>query len=234
MTSLALTHFGRRPRELDAPDGGHRHEEGLTGHRERHLEAAGADCEHPEAPGSGRMTVRAEEGHAGLAEAFLVDGVADAVARAAEPDAESPAGALEEEVIVGVPEVLLDEVVIDVLRGELGSYALEAHGFELQHHERPGRVLRERLIDANAYLFASSHASRGEVRCDQLLGDVHSHGCCVLARGSAKRSARHAPDRRGRRRRSIGVRLSHALAAGTPRRDGATRSVRLRGARFRC
>ena len=53
-----------------------------------------------------------------------------------------------EEVIVGVPEVLLDEVVIDVLRRELGSYALEAHGFELQHHERPGRVLRERLIDA--------------------------------------------------------------------------------------
>ena len=41
----------------------------------------------------------------------------------------------------------LQQVVVDVLRRQLGAHAVEAHRLELEHHHRAGRVLGEGLVD---------------------------------------------------------------------------------------
>jgi hypothetical protein len=138
--------LGRDPRrklarELDAPDLGHPDEEGLSHHGQRHLDAAGAEGEHADRPGRARVGVGTGHGLAGDTEARHVHGVRDAVAGLGEPYAEAPARAVQEEVVVGVALVGLEEVVVDVLGGELGVHAVETHRLELEHHEGAGSVL---------------------------------------------------------------------------------------------
>jgi protease I len=99
----------------------------------------------------------------------------DAVARPAVPDAEAPAGALEEDVVVGVLGVELEQVVVHVLRGQSGLHPLDPHGLELEHRQRPGRVLGEGLVDAQRDLPARLGLVFDEMRLHQLLGDVARH-----------------------------------------------------------
>ena len=75
------------------------------------------------------MTVGAEQGFSGLAETFLMDWMTDAVAGAAEPNPETPAGGLKKEMIVRILVVFLNEVVVDILGGEFGFDAVDAHCF---------------------------------------------------------------------------------------------------------
>ena len=122
------------------------------------------------------MAVRAQQGLAGFAETLHVSGVADPVPGAAIPDAEAVAGALEKAVVVRVSEVFLQQVVIDVLCRQLGLHAVELHGLELQHHQRSGRVLRQRLIDSKRDLLARDHVAVDQMGGDQLVGD----SACVV------------------------------------------------------
>ena len=75
--------------------------------------------------------------------------------------------------VVGVAEVGLQEVVVHVLRGELGPHPVQVHRLELQHHHGPGGVLGERLVDPDADLRSGHQLALDEVTGDQLLGDVH-------------------------------------------------------------
>ncbi|MNZ68343.1 hypothetical protein D3C78_866080 [compost metagenome] len=173
---LGADPVGQAPGQADADDARHPDVEGLAGDRQRHFQAAGADGEHAHRAGRAGVAVGAEQGAARLAEVLHVHRVAHPVARPAEPDAETPAGALQEQVVVGVLEVGLQQVVVDVLHRDLGPGALEAHRLEFEHHHGAGGVLGEGLVDFQGDRFTLAHRSFEQVRGDQFLGDVLRHG----------------------------------------------------------
>ena len=117
------------------------------------------------------MGVGAEEGFSWDAEAFEVDLVADAVAGSGESDALGGADALEVEVVVGVLGSELAGVVVDVLDGQLGLDAVDAHGLQLEEGHGAGGVLAERLVDADAYLLAGHAVALDEVRAQDFLDE---------------------------------------------------------------
>ena len=168
--------FGELADQPDAPDLRHREMERLACDRERDLETAGADCQHPERPGGAGVAVGADHRLARGAEALHVHRVADTVARLAEPEAEPAARALEEHVVVGVAEVGLEDVVVDVLGRHLGVRPVEAHRLELEHDHRARGVLGECLVDPDADLGAGGHLAVDDVLGDELLRNVSSHG----------------------------------------------------------
>ena len=65
------------------------------------------------------------------------------------PEAETLARAAQEEMVVGVLVIGLDDIVVDILYADLGLHPIQVRGFELQHHQCTGGVLRQRLVDAN-------------------------------------------------------------------------------------
>ena len=79
--------------------------------------------------------------------------VADPVARPAVPDTELFACAKQKQVVVGILEIRLQQIVIDVLGRPLRLGPGNLHGFELQHHHGPGGVLRQGSIDARSISF---------------------------------------------------------------------------------
>ena len=64
--------------------------------------------------------------------------VADAVTRAGVVDAVPGCEGLQEAVVVGVLEVQLDDVVVNILDGEIHLGAVNAHPLELQAGHRAG------------------------------------------------------------------------------------------------
>ena len=68
--------------------------------------------------------------------------MADSIARRIVPDAKTPAGASKKQVIVGVLEILLNQVVIEILSRNLGPDPIEAHRFQFEHDKSASRVLR--------------------------------------------------------------------------------------------
>ncbi len=95
-------------------------------------------------------------------------------ARPAVPDTEAP-GAVQEEVVVQILVVFLDEVVIYVLGRQLCLDTVETHRLELQHHQRSGRILGERLVDADPDLPTGDHLTLYEMGLNELACDVASH-----------------------------------------------------------
>src|SRR4051812_40308265 len=77
--------------------------------------------------------------------------------------------------IVRVQVVDLQQVVIDILRAELGANTVEADRLQCEHRQRAGRVLCEGLVDADRDGLARTHPSVNEMGRDQLLGDVLWH-----------------------------------------------------------
>src|SRR6185437_15270754 len=104
-----------------------------------------------------------------------MDRMADAISCRAIPNAEAAAGATEEQVIVGVLEILLYEVMVDVLRREFGTNAVKIHRLQFEHHQRAGGVLCQSLIDAEADRAAGQHLAFGQVRANEFPRDVRSH-----------------------------------------------------------
>jgi hypothetical protein len=103
------------------------------------------------------VAIGSEKCFAGLAEALLVDGMADAVARLRVPHPEAPARAAQEEVIIGVLRVALNEQVVDVPDGELGSDLTQTHRFELKGDQRPSGVVGKDLVDVDRHLLTRRH-----------------------------------------------------------------------------
>jgi hypothetical protein len=120
ITSLALTQSGSSPTTRTPQIAGICRYRASPANGERHFYPAGAEREHAERAGRRRMAVGADQRLAGFPEALHVDGVAHAVAGAAVPDTEALARAAQELVVVCVLVVLLQQIVIDVLRRELG------------------------------------------------------------------------------------------------------------------
>jgi hypothetical protein len=67
------------------------------------------------------MTVGTKQGCARPAEALHVDGMTNPVPGRAEPDTESFASTLQEQVVVGVAMIRLQQIVIDVLDRYFGT-----------------------------------------------------------------------------------------------------------------
>ena len=59
----------------------------------------------------------------------------------------------------------------------------------------PGGVLGQRLVDPDADLLPGRHLALDEVRLDQLLGDVASHGVLLGTRGWTLTMAHPPPGR---------------------------------------
>ena len=109
------------------------------------------------------MAVRADERLARGGEALAVDVMADPVARPREPEAVARGHPLQETVIVGVLEVDLEDVVIDVDNRGFDLYAIDLEELELHAGHRSGRVLREGLVDAERDLLAGNEVAALEV-----------------------------------------------------------------------
>ena len=156
-----------RPLELvleeDADDLGARQLERVPRHADRDVEPAGADRDHPGRPRLRRVAVGADEGLARNGEALAVDVVADPVPGPREPGAVLRRHRLEEPVVVGVLEVDLEDVVVDVDDGGVHLDAVVSEQLELHHRHRSGRVLRQRLVDGDRDLLARHELPANEV-----------------------------------------------------------------------
>ncbi len=142
---------------------------------DRDVEPAGPDRDHAQAPALHGVGVGAEHRLAGLAEALHVDVVADPVARAREVQPVLARQRLEHEVVVGVLEVELDHVVVDVLDGALDLDARLAQLFELHQRHRAGGVLQQRLVHPDRDRLARLELPVSEVLLEDLAGQVLGH-----------------------------------------------------------
>ena len=145
-------------------------------HGDRDIHATGAEGQHADAAAGGRVAVGADERLARLAEALELHLVADAVARAGEPDAVLLGHGLEIAVVVRVFKAGLQRVVVDIGHAQLGSDARDAHRLKLQIGHRAGGVLRERLVDAQGDLAAGRHVAVQQVGTDDFLSKGLTHG----------------------------------------------------------
>ncbi len=121
------------------------------------------------------MAVRAEQGLPRHAEAFDVHLVTDTVARLGKADAVFFGNTLDIHMIVRVLKTGLQRVVVDVGDRQLGFHPLQADRLELQVGHRSGRILRQRLVDADGDFLSGFHAAGQQVICDDFLGQGHSH-----------------------------------------------------------
>jgi hypothetical protein len=94
----------------------------------------------------------------------------DPVTRLGVPETEPPAGRAQEaqeEMVVLVLTVSLEQVVVCVLHRDLGLHAVQPKRFQLQHDQRPGRVLGQRLGDRQRDLGARPHLAPDQVGRDK-------------------------------------------------------------------
>jgi hypothetical protein len=127
------------------------------------------------------VAIRAQQRFAWYAEALHVHRMAHAVSGTAVPDAKLFAGAAQKQMIVGILEIGLEQVVIDVLRGELGLDSGKVHRFELKHHHGSGGILGKSLVNFKAGLLSGFHAALDQMAADQLLADIFAHASiCFL------------------------------------------------------
>ena len=120
----------RRAGQLHSEHRRHCRRIGIARHREGDIEPAGADRQHAQRAGGGRVTVGPKQRFAGTPEAFHVNDVTDAVAWPRIPYPISSTGAFEEEVVLGVQIVDLQQVVIDVLNADFCFDTLQSHRLE--------------------------------------------------------------------------------------------------------
>jgi hypothetical protein len=142
----------------------------MAGHADRDVQPARADRDHRARPGLGRVAVRADERLAGSREALAVDVVANPVARPGEPGTVLRSHRLEEAVVVRILEVDLQDVVVDVDDRGLDLHPLHAEELELHHRHRPGRVLRQCLVHAQADLRPGRELAANEVVLEDRAG----------------------------------------------------------------
>jgi hypothetical protein len=146
-----------------------------AGHRYRDVEAAGAHGDHAQAAAGRRMAVGTQQRFARFAEPLQVNLVAYTVAGAREVEAVFLGHALEVAVVVGVLEAHLQRVVVDVTYGEVRFYFVGAHGLELEIGHGAGRVLRQRLVDADGHRRARARLPLYQVGVEDFLGQRLPH-----------------------------------------------------------
>ena len=147
---------------------------GSAAHRDGHVDAAGANGDHPDAAAGGGVGIRANQRLARLAEALEVELVADAISGLGIDDAILARHRLQVVVVIGILEADLHGVVVHVAHRELGLDAVDAHTLELEIGHRPGGILGEGLVNANSHLFPNDGVSGNEVGAKNLLCNVHA------------------------------------------------------------
>ena len=161
-------------------------------HRDGDVNATGADGDLTDATARRRVGVGTDEGRARLAEALEMELVADAVAGLRVDDAVLLGHGLQEIVVVGVLEADLDGVVVDVGDRKVVLDVLHAHRLKLEIGHRAGRILRQRLVNANSDLGILRGIAFYKVSGKNLLHNVlytfhkrelyqKSHGPCVFS-----------------------------------------------------
>ncbi len=199
---LGADPVGQLAGQPDAHHLGHADRQRIAGHHRRHLDAAGADRQHAQRAGRRGVGIGTHQEAAGDAQPLHMHRVGNAVAGAREMRAEAPRRALQEQVVVGVLEIRLDQVVIDVLAGHVDLDAVEPHGLQRQHSQGRGGVLQQHLIGPEADLGARRHVAVDQGAGDQLAGEVLGglgHGasfagtvlrivlpCCIARAGLGK------------------------------------------------
>ncbi len=146
-----------------------------AGHGQGHVETAGADGEHGDSRRPRGVAVGAEHRQAGAAEALHMHLMRDAVSRTAEVDAVAGAGGLQVAMIVGVLVVGLQQVVVDVLGGQVDLHPLKPQGLELEHGHGPRRVLQQGVVDADGDLLAGDEAPLDQMSLQNLAGEIFCH-----------------------------------------------------------
>src|SRR5215210_1624587 len=121
------------------------------------------------------MRIRPDERRAWPGEALDVKVVADAVPWAGVVKAVPGGEGLQKAVVVGVLEVELDDVVVDVLDGEIHPGALHTHPLELQAGHRARGVLEECLIYPKPNLLAGIKHPLDQVVLEDLGDQILRH-----------------------------------------------------------
>ncbi len=121
------------------------------------------------------MRIRPDEGRAWSGEALHVKVVADAVPGAGVMKAVPGCESLQETVVVRVLEVELDDVMVDVLDGEIYLGAVHAHPLELQAGHRARSVLEECLIYPKPNLLAGIKHPLDQVVLEDLGDQILRH-----------------------------------------------------------
>src|SRR5262249_42290877 len=94
------------------------------------------------------------------------------IARAAVPHAEFSTGTPQKKVVIGIPEILLNKVVVYVLGGQLGFNTRQAHSLKLEHHQRAGGVLSEGLVNPEPDFLVRFKMTRKKVTGNELLSQI--------------------------------------------------------------
>src|SRR5207245_8958469 len=155
-------------------DSGRCHGEGMSGHGDGHVEAAGADRDHAQGSCGGGVAVGAEQRLARPSETLEVEVVTDPVAWARVPDPMPGREALQEPVVVRVLEIDLQDVVVDVHHGERKLDPLQAQLLELQAGHGPGCVLHQSLVQPDADFLAGFERAANLMCLEGLTGEVLS------------------------------------------------------------
>ena len=144
-------------------------------HGHRHVQPPRAEGQHTDAAAGGGVAVGADEGLTGLAEAFQMHLMADAVARAGEIHAVLCGDGLQIAVIVAVLKAALEGVVVDVGDAQFRLHSGDAHGLEFQIGHGAGGVLGQGLVDAQRHLAAGGHVSGHQMGCNDFLCNCLTH-----------------------------------------------------------
>src|SRR5215467_1261347 len=75
----------------------------------------------------------------------------------------------------GVEVVALEQVMVDILRGDIDFHAVGTHRLKFQHHERAENILEEYLVDAEGDFLSRLHAAPQQTRAYQFLCDIERH-----------------------------------------------------------
>ena len=124
----------------------------------------------------GRVGVAAEHRLPGHVEALHVGPMTDPVSGSREQRPIPLADAPKEPVIVRVLVAGLEDVVVHILGGLPDRDAILPHLFELKPGERARRILQERLVHSHRDLAAGMGRAFREMRTNQFVGEVFSHG----------------------------------------------------------
>ncbi len=121
------------------------------------------------------MAVRAEEGFAGLAEAFQMHLMANTVAGLGKINTMFSGYGLYVFMVISVLKACLKGIVVDICNGFFCFNARNADSFKLQIRHCTGGILRQRLVYFDGYFLSGGHFSADQMAFDEFFSDIQSH-----------------------------------------------------------
>ena len=172
---------GHAPREFDASHLGGCHVERTACHGHRHVHTTCAYGHHADAAAGRGMRITAQQDRAGLAKAFEVYLVADAIAGTRVIRAALGGHGLEVQVIIVVFRPKTGHIVVHIAHGQVCLDAPAPHGFVQQKRGGTCGVLGEGLVNANAHRLTGLELPLFQVLLENLINKCLSHGTALLS-----------------------------------------------------